>query len=157
MLTRPHWAEGEEPLAVCSSAYIGDSAGARKMTSDAIGTINQRLGFKLYTAADVDCDVTVVVGAPVDVGTPWSDPGGHADYDPSVTSGVRCRVVTANTGTDELLFYTLEHELGHCVGLAHDDWDGSIMRRVQRSRTDGEFPPWISDHDRALLRETYLP
>lgn len=156
MTSRPHWSRSEVPLSVCASAYVGDSVGAQKMVRDVIGTINERLSFKLYTYAEataLECDVIAIVGAPVEAH--WRDPGGDASFDPRAVAGTRCLVTTANTGTDELLFYTLEHELGHCAGLDHDDWDGSIMRRVQRPAEPMEWPPWIDDHDRALLRETY--
>jgi len=159
MPTRPHWEVREEPLTVCASAYDGmgayTDAGIVKMTTDVLSTIDSRLGFKLYQSATDDCDITVTVGAPVEAG--WRDPGGDASFDPARTSGLRCAITTANTGSDEILFYVIEHELGHCAGLDHDDWDGSIMRRVQRERADLEFPPWIDDSDRALLRRTYGP
>jgi hypothetical protein len=78
MPTRPSWSNAEEPFTVCTTAYVGDSTGARKMVGDVLNTIDSRLGFKLYADATAGCDVTILVGVPVDVGSPWSDPGGHA-------------------------------------------------------------------------------
>ncbi len=171
MLTRPHFAALDVPISVCPSDYVLGRAdeGARKMTAWAIGTSNERLGFALFKmmdAAQTDCDVTVVIGTPVDVGPAFdvqthaddaARAGGDARFDPATLTGTRCAITTSNTGSDEILGYVLEHELGHCAGLDHDDWDGSIMRRVQRRTEDAEWPPWIDDWDRALLRRTYRP
>jgi hypothetical protein len=44
----------------------------------------------------------------------------------------------------------LFHELGHALGLAHDDWNGSIMRRAQDARVVG-----LSPYDRSLLASLY--
>jgi len=46
----------------------------------------------------------------------------------------------------------LMHEFGHVLGLAHDEWSGSIMRLGQRSGI--EFVRF-SDHDRGLLHARY--
>ena len=49
--------------------------------------------------------------------------------------------------------------LTYCLGLAHDDFKSSIMRRTQSSSSTpmGAWPPRITDHDRDLLRERYAP
>lgn len=157
MVIRPTWSHADFPIHVCASAYVDEgTVDVPEVVSRVIRTIDNRLGFKAFAFATPSegCSVVAVLGEPVD--TAWMDPGGAADIDPVRTRGTRCSIHTANTGTTEILFYVVEHELGHCLGLAHDDWDGSIMRRMQHGRDD-EFGPWITDHDRRLLRETYLP
>jgi len=165
MSRRAHWDNHEFPLTVCASPYVAaeDDMHALDLTDRVIRQVNDRLGFKVYSMGTTDCEVVAVIGEPVDVNTTGApdadgntDPGGAADVNYVLTSGMRCSVHTFNTGTSELTFYTIEHELGHCLGLAHDDWDGSIMRRVQIPTPFESFPPWIDDHDRALLRDTYL-
>lgn len=159
MPTRPAFDRRDVPLVVCAVSYAGDyEEGARKMAKDALATLNRRLGFDLFAFegdAASACDIAVTIGVPSEAG--YLDPGGDASFDPARTANPRCVVRTVNTGTDELLAYTLQHELGHCAGLAHDPWIGSIMRRVQTPTPVGSWPPWLSDADRALLRETYGP
>jgi len=159
MPTRPAFSRADVPITVCPAGYVAEGdEGARKMVGWATGTINERLGFALFkmvSATSDQCDVTAIVGAPSEAG--WRDPGGDATFDSHRTTNPRCVITTSNTGTDEILGYVLEHELGHCAGLDHDDWDGSIMRRVQFPTPDGSWPPWVDDWDRALLRQTYRP
>ncbi len=155
MATRPAWQPAERPIGVCTHSYTGqqrDSQDAYDAVRYAIATINSRLDFDIYATSETGCGVSITVGVPAEQG--WVDPGGAAVISAG-TSGIRCTVVTANTGTGELLQLTLQHELGHCLGLAHDPWEGSIMRRVQVPTPDREFPPWISDSDRRLIRATY--
>lgn len=153
MAVRPDFRASDVPITVCAAAYAGGSIGAVKQVSSAIGTTDQRLGFKLFVLAESNCDVQFTIGVPVEAG--WRDPGGDAVFGTQAT-GLRCRATTSNVPSIEILGYVIQHELGHCAGLDHDDWDGSIMRRTQRIRGDTEFPPWISDSDRALLRSTYM-
>jgi predicted Zn-dependent protease len=69
-----------------------------------------------------------------------------------------CEVWTMNVvGPNDLEWLTTYHEMGHCLGLAHDDYEQSIMHPVQRPTADATIPPWISDYDRDLLRERYMP
>ncbi len=154
MSTMPHWRADEQPLQICVDGYAEPPN--LELASRVVRTINDRLGFKIYaiTPTRADCVVIATFGVPAERG--WMDPGGDARISTTLESGVRCEISTANTGTNELLFYTFEHELGHCLGLAHDDWNGSIMRRTQISTPDRQFGPWISDFDRQLIRDRYL-
>lgn len=162
MAARPYWARSEVPMRLCVSAYSGDSGeteGARKLTAYALDVVfAKRLGFKLFTMEPVGsstCDATLVVGAPRDVD--WSDAAGTCEFDPARRSGLRCSMSTSNTGTDDRTTLVIEHELGHCAGLDHDTWEGSIMFPEVHDTPDGVFPPWIDDWDRSLLRQTYGP
>jgi predicted Zn-dependent protease len=158
MAVRPHWQPSDFPLRVNAGSYAtpGElSAHDRTAVFSAISTVNERLGFPTLRLATGDetwdsAAITVTVGVPTEQG--WQDPGGTATIHDH-----RCEIETANTGTDEILGLVLYHELGHCLGLAHDPWEGSIMRPVQTPTPDGELPPWIDDSDRALLRDVYGP
>lgn len=159
MANWPRWQRSDFPLAVCGSSYRADglaplSDSDRRTLEDVENTINDRLGFAVYRPAvepsprHERCRVDVVIGAPSDPG--YMDPGGNAQM-----SGGVCIVNTVNSGP--LTDLVLEHELGHCLGLDHDDYESSIMRRVQTPVPDGSYPPRISDSDRQLLRELYAP
>lgn len=148
------WPRDRFPLAVCPDTYAaGDRTEAIQATADAVETTNDRLGFEALALGlgSGTCDVQVTVGVPSEPG--FMDPGGDA----RTTHGPTCLIRTSNTGTTEILGLVLQHEIGHCLGLAHDDWEGSIMRRVQTETPAGEFPPRITDSDRELLRALYGP
>lgn len=147
------WPEDRIPLDVCPHSYVGSSTDAVLVVAEAITTTNERLGFEVFRPSldPESCDVTVEIGVPAEVG--WMDPGGDA----RVVNGPVCEVRTSNTGTTEILGLVLQHELGHCLGLDHDEWDGSIMRREQSSTPSGQLPPRITDLDRALLVDLYGP
>ena len=51
---------------------------------------------------------------------------------------------------DEVLIIDMRHELGHCLGLAHYDYEESIMFRTAKKRQT-----FVSDPDKKRLRETY--
>lgn len=150
------WERSAMPLEVCARGYVsGYDELARERTQDAIGVMNERLAFEAFylTSAPThaaECDVVIVINAPIEPG--WLDPGGDALVEPGL-----CNVRTAGTGTLEMTHLVLQHELGHCLGLAHDDWVGSIMRRTQVETPLNEFPPRITDSDRELLRDRYAP
>lgn len=164
METTPGFAQHDLPIRVCAGHYLGDPAhnvAARAVVVDAVVTINERLGVDVY-AVQVEpspstCDVAVIIDAPTDAQA-HLDPGGDAVF---VNGGKHCDVTTRNTGTDEMEALVLQHELGHCLGLAHDCWAGSIMCGgaccTLSPTPDGSWPPRIDDSDRTLLRHTFAP
>jgi len=142
------------PIAVCGRSYPQDTAtdADRRALDGAIGTINDRLGFTLLENNYHGCVMSVTLGAPQDVSTAsrHTDPGGTSGVCPT-----GCCIETINTGTSELTSLSLEHEIGHCLGLAHDDYPMSIMYPALAPTPEGAYPPRISDSDRDLLRSTY--
>jgi hypothetical protein len=147
------------PPDVCVRTYSMtlDDGGPMALASDrnfadgVVVGINRRLGFEMYRMSDsLACDVIVTFGVPAQQG--WQDPGGSATLNHGQET---CDVDISNVPTDELRWNVLEHELGHCMGLAHDEEETSIMRRVQRPVAEGEYPPRISDSDRDTLRHVY--
>jgi hypothetical protein len=142
------------PLRVCPGGYLPSEYDARTAdrVSAAVSITNTRLGFEMLQIAEAFCDITVMVDGAVDVGGDGMEPGGDATFYEG-----RCEIRTGATGTLELTGLVIQHELGHCMGLEHDSWVGSIMRPVQVPTPLGEFPPHITDFDRELLRGLYGP
>lgn len=161
METSPGFTQHDLPIRVCAGHYLGDPSHnieARTAVVDAVVTINERLGVDVYAVqlepSPSACDVAVIIDAPTDAQA-HLDPGGDAIF----TNGTRhCDVTTRNTGTTEMESLVLQHELGHCLGLAHDCWAGSIMcggSCCTLGPTGGIYPPRIDDFDRDLLRHTF--
>ncbi len=163
----PQWDREALPLRVCARSYtvdVGDpilEAGDRETVEEAVSRAQARTGDWLLEAAvleapAVGCEIEVVIGVPAEAG--WQDPGGHAELEHTGGRASRCLVRTSNTaGAQDLTLLTVYHELGHCLGLAHDDYNQSIMRPVQRPTPGRTIPAWLSDSDAELLAERYGP
>lgn len=153
----PFWTREEMPLPVCVHSYgaedgIDDPVLAEDYDHavSMITLTNDRLGFAALEPSGGDaCLILMTYGVPSEVG--WQEPGGTAEP----TRGY-CTVQISNV-TGELKSLVVQHELGHCLGLDHDDWEGSIMRREQSPTPDRAYPPRITDSDRELLRSLYAP
>lgn len=167
----PTWEQGQLPLVVYATTYrasefsehgelVPPDSDDLDTVKDVISVVNRRLGFTAFRLAVVPShdilnpEVPLVLGAPVEVGVGGA--GGHAQIRLFGITADDCEIETRNTGTSELLWLTLYHEFGHCLGLAHDDFEQSIMRPVQSPTPDGVIPPWFSDHDRRIIRERYM-
>ena len=152
MEATPGWAPEDFPLGVCAMDDRGSGGDrfARVAVAPVIARVSQRLGFHALTLDASVCQIIVALGVPAEPG--WMDPGGAAEFQPG---GRICSVSVSNVH-GELEFLTIHHELGHCLGLAHDDFEQSIMFPTQRKTPPRTLPPWISDVDRDAIRERYL-
>lgn len=150
-----HWRG--TPLTVACAGHVPAEDDACEVAEHAVGVVNARLGFGMlsWLGRAADADIKITMRAPVEVGV--DEPGGH--YELHYANGVysRCEVRTMNSsgGGTDLEWLVVYHELGHCLGLAHDTAEISIMRPNQRATPFGQIPPWISDYDRKILRERY--
>lgn len=146
------WERSDFPLRTCARDRRAEDIDPHALAAlhDVLQTVDARLGFQaLIFVEDEPCAILVTFGVPVEPG--WQDPGGYAEW----SAGERyCDVGIANVH-GELMGLVIYHELGHCLGLDHDDYEQSIMYPAQRQTPDGRLPPWISDHDRAAIRERY--
>jgi predicted Zn-dependent protease len=172
-LERPEvsWPKDDFPLSVQATSHVpARTKEDRNAVKAAIKTTNDRLGFTAFKYDD-DTDtahVQVTVGVPQD-----SSLKTHADFDgqtlkdaggafllkayPGDKRWKECIVQTSNTGTIGLLHAVLQHELGHCLGLAHDDFESSIMHNPQKEWSGQGWPASLTDFDRNELRKRYAP
>jgi hypothetical protein len=148
----PHTAEVLQRVAFLGNtenAWTNPTHDDAQAVADAVDIINQRLGRRVLRAGD-DCLIHVNVGVPLDPS--WRhEPGGRAwrCHD-------SCCIETANTGTSEMLSLALQHELGHCLGLADEtDVNAVSIMAPDLHPTGGGFPPRITDSDRSLLLGIY--
>ena len=162
------WRSSEFPLLMEVDVYSVEAPSeedvqrAHEATDDAISFINDRLGFEAYRRVDLvpRNHVHVLVGVPQEsvnsdtIGESGiADAGGTFSLSGSEAHWTHCNIQTSNTGN--LLDLVLKHELGHCLGLAHDESSRSIMFPVQKDFSG--FPPDLSDHDIKILRDLYAP
>lgn len=157
------WNGSDFPLGVCVKPYESSAEAtkeASKAGKAAVDTINDQLDFHALSfrgESDLDCVIFGTLGVPVEPG--WVDSGGHAKWQ----QYVNCSFRTANPppGLEVLI---IEHELGHCLGLEHDQYEASVMFKSVKGmdptdvKTESvmKFPPSISDDDKKAIRERYL-
>lgn len=156
------WSRAAFPLKVRGQRYIVEGAerpnrSQREALDQAVDVTNQRLGFEALTWAELGSSADIVVDMGVPPSETWEAAGGHFALTGTDEEYQQCVIYTANTGTQDVLFWVLQHELGHCLGLAHDDFSRSIMYRSQWTVDDFRDRPWITDADRAAIREKYVP
>lgn len=158
------------PLTVEVQAYSirpDDNIRATRVAKDAIDSMNEFVDFEVFKYVDDGEDrpaIHITIGVPVDApdseaiedGPSLKEAGGFYELHGKKGLWWFCVIETGNTGSDEILYYTLQHELGHCLDLDHDDYERSIMYPVQRSHSIASMP-WLSDWDKKLIRERYAP
>jgi hypothetical protein len=154
----PQWEPAHFPLPVCvDDADSGDMEVNRRLIRSVAEETNARLGFAAVEHSPAPCRVRVAFGVPFEAGV-WEAPGGHSAIQHVAGRAQACQVQISNV-PNGLLHLVLKHELGHCLGLAHDDFAASIMRDPvrfpMRQPAPREFPPDFTSHDRDLLRRLY--
>ena len=166
------WPQERFPLTVEVQAYSihpEDATRATEVVKDVIEAVNERLGFDalqytesslkraaIHVTIGIPIEVNVEMDVPQDAGPRHMDPGGYYELRGDSGEWNWCIVeVSDDITSDELQFYVLQHEIGHCLGLAHDDYEASIMYPEKRL-LDIATMPHISDWDRGLLRKLYV-
>jgi hypothetical protein len=162
---------GTGTVSVAFTVDEDDETMAWRVVPSVMGRINHRLGYEVLVRDDPfdqcseSSQICVRLNVAASVGTPMTDANGDAQHFNTEDSGLHCDARTWNTGTGEATSIALRHEILHCLGLAHDHYEQSIMcgSRPYNGREDCTlrghyegFSPTISDHDRRVLRELYL-
>lgn len=151
------WEPSQFPLdVVVSTTNPHPAADPGEATRSAIDLINSRLGFTaLRISSSSSSEVRIDLETAQEVGvSSMHDTGGSALHHRE-EGHLWCEIHTWNNGTVEMLDKVLVHELGHCLGLAHDDFPDSAMYPEMHPDGDRLTRPRITDSDRALLRELY--
>lgn len=158
------WPQSQLPLSVV--VFSGDHVALKeqergsKIVKEAIDDFNLQVGRTLFGVAkiaDEEPDVVVIWGVPSIVGDNGAGSrkvGGyvnHAKLGTTMQAIVRIR----ETSSDRLAFVTTLHELGHVVGLAHDQFISSLM--YPRMVTDelNTATTRLTDSDVRLVMSTY--
>jgi len=151
------WEPSQFPLDVTvSTTNPHPPADPDDATRSAIDLINSRLGFTaLRLSSSPTSEVRIDFETAQEVGESWMRDAGGGALHHRDEGRLWCEIRTWNNGTVEMVDKVLVHELGHCLGLAHDDFPDSAMYPEMRPDGDRLTRPRITDSDRDLLRELY--
>lgn len=145
-----HWSETEVPLTV--HVAHGDM-----ILGDVISQINTDVGCEvlvLEVGADsrYSADVMVVLDEPFTVGEARG--AAYTTFHRDAMGRVHAWVTLYALGLNSTMRYrVLMHEFGHVLGLAHDTWNGSIMRPRQDDSMMGVVG--FTESDSNLLNSLY--
>ena len=154
------WNPDQFPLLVnASTPNPNPPADPDDVTQSVISLLNGRLGFTALQWTDTasEADIVVTIGVVQEGGSWMEDSNGAMSHIRAADGTLSCEVTTWNTGTVELLDKVLTHEVGHALGLAHDDFEDSVMYYTVRPDGARMHRGRLTDYDRSLLRDLYAP
>ncbi len=161
------WPQKQLPLSVVvfsnNHTALKEQDRGSKIVKEAMDDFNLQVGkllFSVANIADEEPDVVVIWGAPSVVGATGSESGkiggyvNHAKIGTTMQS-IQSIVRIRETSSDRLAFVTTLHELGHVIGLSHDQFISSLM--YPRMVTDelNTATTRLTDSDVRLIRTTY--
>lgn len=90
--------------------------------------MNTSFGFQLFEITDdIDSDIYIKVGVPHGSWGVGAIDANGACYHNQVVDGMKVTIFTSNVVTPSELSAVLVHELGHAIGLGHNDVEESFM------------------------------
>jgi hypothetical protein len=114
----------------------------------AVGTINFRLGFPAFRVVGTDRPdpkISMQLQVPYEKGK--METSGLATCEKGW-----CKVQICNVPTVTEMTLAIRHELGHVLGLAHDDFEDSLMYGGELN-ADQQYR--LTDYDRSIIRARY--
>lgn len=146
----PQW-DFDFPLVLSHRPYADEAQDVEA----AVDAINSDVGAEVLVVGD-EAQIEVITNAPYENagGGGLRDSGGDAALFMEQGRVRRCVVHTRASGDSSIEHDVLQHELYHCLLLAHDPEDeGSIMYPVQSGTWDLADRRRLRDVDRDALRE----
>ena len=129
------------------------SVDRRNALNVAIRNTNYQVGCQVFTQTEVRDNARVLVDleATMPVGERHGEGGGVTHF--REDGEQKAELNLYGVPTIDLMALTLEHELGHVLGLGHDDFEMSVMFPTITDESVGEMR--MTDNDRKLLRSLY--
>lgn len=150
-VVEPQWGFDNLPIRV---AVVDGKVEGGPVTARATRALNERLGFKLLLYVHERADIRVHWGAAYAVGE--KSPAGSCGFVREEGRGYRGSIFIRGQHSVGAEARIIQHELGHCgLMLAHDDFDSSLMARVQKNVDTPGFHGRLTDHDVEIIRKRY--
>lgn len=144
------WKKTDIPLTVALDLDAHADANYRESIIGALKMWNSEVGEVFKLEADKTKAKVIVTW-----GSKSGDTGGFTSHKGGPDGPVSARAELVEPSDTHAVMRYAAHELGHVLGLAHDDFTKSIMYPVQPGMTTEMTFVLPSDFDRKLLKQTY--